>query len=81
MFRVDVKSWLISNGYINDTKTITDKGKEIGLHEVVTEEHGNRRIVYDENAQQFIKDHIKDIEKLTGRSVFKEIEQSEDITL
>lgn len=79
ILRVDVKNWLLKEGYILDNKTVTDKGKEIGIKEVVTAEHNNKRLVFDEKAQGFLKDHYKDIEKLSGRSVKKEVSRSKDI--
>lgn len=79
ILKVDVKNWLLKEGYILDNKTVTDKGKEIGIKEVVTAEHNNKRLVFDEKAQGFLKDHYKDIEKLSGRSVKKEVSRSKDI--
>ena len=68
--RVDVKNWLVKEGYITDMKNVTPKGKDIGIREIIAD-HNNKRLVYDEKAQNFIKSHIDDIEKLSGRSVKK----------
>lgn len=69
--RVDVKNWLINEGYITDMKNVTPKGKDIGIREIIAD-HNNKRLVYDEKAQNYIKSHIDDIEKLSGRSVKKQ---------
>lgn len=69
--RVDVKNWLVKEGYITDMKNVTPKGKDIGIREIIAD-HNNKRLVYDEKAQNFIKSHIDDIEKLSGRSVKKQ---------
>lgn len=69
--RVDVKNWLINEGYITDMKNVTPKGKDIGIREIIAD-HNNKRLVYDEKAQNFIKSHVDDIEKLSGRSVKKQ---------
>ena len=68
--RVDVKNWLVKEGYITDMKNVTPKGKDIGIREIIAD-HNNKRLVYDEKAQNYIKSHIDDIEKLSGRSVKK----------
>ena len=52
-------------------KNVTPKGKDIGIREIIAD-HNNKRLVYDEKAQNFIKSHIDDIEKLSGRSVKKQ---------
>ena len=70
ILRVDVKNWLVKEGYITDMKNVTPKGKDIGIREIIAD-HNNKRLVYDEKAQNFIKSHIDDIEKLSGRSVKK----------
>lgn len=71
ILRVDVKNWLVKEGYITDMKNVTPKGKDIGIREIIAD-HNNKRLVYDEKAQNFIKSHIDDIEKLSGRSVKKQ---------
>ena len=59
-----------NNNNITDMKNVTPKGKDIGIREIIAD-HNNKRLVYDEKAQNFIKSHIDDIEKLSGRSVKK----------
>lgn len=60
--RNSVKEWLISNGYIIDSYTVTDKGKKLGIHEE-KRASGKPKLVYDEDAQQFIMDNKEIIAK------------------
>ena len=55
-----VKQWLIDSGYITVDGNATDQGKDIGIFKAVNS-YGQKRLVYDEIAQDFIADHLDEI--------------------
>lgn len=56
MMRICVKEWLIANGYIINSYTLTEKGMDLGIQEE-TRPNGKIKLTYNEAAQQFIKDN------------------------
>ena len=75
-----VKDWLISEGYITKAGEATEKGEAVGIYKALNS-FGQARLVYDENAQDFIKDNLNQIRFKTFSSVKELMEANNNIDI
>lgn len=75
-----VKDWLIKNEYITQAGEATDKGRDVGIYKALNS-FGQARLVYDENAQDFIKDNLSQIRFKTFSSVKELMEANNNIDI
>lgn len=75
-----VKDWLISEGYITKAGEATERGEAVGIYKALNS-FGQARLVYDENAQDFIKDNVHQIRFKTFSSVKELMEANNNIDI
>ena len=75
-----VKEWLINEGYITKTGEATERGEAVGIYKALNS-FGQARLVYDENAQDFIKDNLHQIRFKTFSSVKELMEVNNNIDI
>lgn len=75
-----VKDWLINEGYITKAGEATERGEAVGIYKALNS-FGQARLVYDENAQDFIKDNLHQIRFKTFSSVKELMEANNNIDI
>lgn len=75
-----VKDWLINEGYITKVGEATERGEAVGIYKALNS-FGQARLVYDENAQDFIKDNLNQIRVKTFSSVKELMEANNNIDI
>lgn len=75
-----VKDWLINEGYITKAGEATERGEAVGIYKALNS-FGQARLVYDENAQDFIKDNLNQIRFKTFSSVKELMEANNNIDI
>ena len=75
-----VKEWLINEGYITKAGEATERGEAVGIYKALNS-FGQARLVYDENAQDFIKDNLNQIRFKTFSSVKELMEANNNIDI
>lgn len=75
-----VKEWLINEGYITKAGEATERGEAVGIYKALNS-FGQARLVYDENAQDFIKDNLNQIRFKTFSNVKELMEANNNIDI
>lgn len=75
-----VKEWLINEGYITKAGEATERGEAVGIY-IALNSFGQARLVYDENAQDFIKDNLNQIKLKTFSSIKELMEANNNIDI